>query len=93
MLNRGWMKLNLDKMNVLFVGSNSTLGNGITSTLGRVVLKAQVCSLGVSLNPVPLMDAQVAAADRNVYYQLRSLCQLCPFLGDQGVATVTISMT
>ena len=35
------------------------------------------------------LDAQVSAVARNVFAQLKLLCQLCPFLEMSNLATVT----
>lgn len=68
------MTLNPDKAKVLLVGSNLTLGNGVTLVLdgAALPLKAHVHRLGVFLD---------VFVDRSVYYQFRRGQELRSFLG------------
>lgn len=70
------LKLNPFNAEFLLVESHSILGNGITLIVEGVVfsLKAHVCSLGVLLDPVLLLVAQVMLVARSAYYQLRFVC-------------------
>lgn len=51
--------LSADKMRVLFVGSNSTVGNGMLDRVA-LLLKVGVDHLAVFLDPILLLDVQVA---------------------------------
>ncbi|KAF7250284.1 Band 4.1-like protein 4A [Varanus komodoensis] len=49
----------------------------------------RVCSLGVLLDPELLLDTQVTAVARSAFHQLQLIHQLCPYLEDNCLATVT----
>lgn len=51
--------------------------------------KEQVCSLGVVLYSVLLLDKQVAGVARSVFQQLGLVGKLCPFWKQRDIASVT----
>lgn len=67
------MKLNLDKMEIMLVGSNSILESGIMPILDEValLLKDRVHRMGVLLDPVLVLDIQVVAVSSSAFHQLR----------------------
>lgn len=67
------LRLNLNKMEGLLVGSSSVLRSGCTLMQAVVALtpKASVCtSFGILLDAGLLLDVQVIAIARSVYQQL-----------------------
>ncbi|KAF7246443.1 Protein NEL [Varanus komodoensis] len=87
----GWMranklKLNPDKTEVLLVG-----GSGFGEGDLKVALppRDKVRSLGVLLDPELSLEAQVTAAARSAFLQLRLIHQLHPYLEYNCLATVT----
>lgn len=69
------MNINPDNMVVLLVGSTLVLGSVYIPILDRVrvtlISKGSVESLEVLLDPWLLLDAQVVAMARGLYYQLK----------------------
>ncbi|KAF7246012.1 Macrophage mannose receptor 1 [Varanus komodoensis] len=92
----GWMranklKLNPDKMEVLLVGGSGFGEGGFDLVLNGVALplRDKVRSLGVLLDPELSLEAQVTAAARSAFLQLRLINQLRPYLNYDCLATVT----
>ncbi|KAF7243976.1 Lysozyme C, partial [Varanus komodoensis] len=92
----GWMranklKLNPDKTEVLLVGSSGFGEGELNLVLNGVALppRDKVRSLGVLLDPEFSLEAQVTAAARSAFLQLRLILQLCPYLECDCLATVT----
>lgn len=54
-----------------------------------MVIKASVCSLGVLLDLMLLMDVQKVVVAKSVYYQLRLVWQLQPILSQRDLDTIT----
>ncbi|KAF7254804.1 RNA-directed DNA polymerase from mobile element jockey [Varanus komodoensis] len=82
---------NPDKTEVLLVGE-SGLGEGeLNLVLNGVALplRDKVRSLGVLLDPELSLEAQVTAAARSAFLQLRLIHQLRPYLENVCLATVT----
>ncbi|KAF7248106.1 Zinc finger and SCAN domain-containing protein 29 [Varanus komodoensis] len=96
----GWMranklKLNPDKTEVLLVGG---LGFGVGHldlVLNGVALplKDRVRSLGVLFDPELSLEAQVTAVARSAFLQLQLIHQLCPYLENDCLATVTYALS
>ncbi|XP_053120143.1 uncharacterized protein LOC128330801 [Hemicordylus capensis] len=91
----GWMgenklKLNPDKTEVLIVRGRNSRDVFDLPVLDRVTLpqKEQVRSLGVLLDQRLSLVSQVEAVARGAFYQLRLICQLCPFLEINDLKTV-----
>ncbi|KAF7247742.1 thiamine pyrophosphokinase 1 [Varanus komodoensis] len=92
----GWMranklKLNPDKMEVLLFGGSGFGEGEVNLVLNGVALplRDKVRSLGVLLDPELSLEAQVTAAARSAFLQLRLIHQLCPYLEYDCLATVT----
>ncbi|KAF7246415.1 Serine/threonine-protein kinase RIO3 [Varanus komodoensis] len=92
----GWMranklKLNPDKTEVLLVGGSGFREGELNLVLNRVALppRDKVRSLGVLLDPELSLEAQVTAAARSAFLQLRLIHQLRPYLECDCLATVT----
>lgn len=51
-------------------------------------LKCQLCTLGLLLDPVLLLDGQVTAVSRGGFYRVRLLCQLNPSLEKRTLTKV-----
>ncbi|KAF7251593.1 Apoptosis-resistant E3 ubiquitin protein ligase 1 [Varanus komodoensis] len=92
----GWMRANKlkhnpDKTEVLLVGGSGFGMGDLGLVLNGVALplKDRVCSLGVLLDPEPSLEAQVMAVARSAFLQLWLIHQLCPFLENDCLATVT----
>ncbi|KAF7246806.1 Chorion-specific transcription factor GCMa, partial [Varanus komodoensis] len=92
----GWMranklKLNPDKTEVLLVGGSGFGEGGFDLVLNGVALplRDKVRSLGVLLDPEHSLEAQVTAAARSAFLQLRLINQLRPYLEYDCLATVT----
>uniref|UniRef100_A0A8D2ITX9 G-protein coupled receptors family 3 profile domain-containing protein n=1 Tax=Varanus komodoensis TaxID=61221 RepID=A0A8D2ITX9_VARKO len=54
-----------------------------------ILLRPEVHSLGVVLNPELSLEAQVTAVVRSTFLQLRLIHQLCPYLENDCLVTVT----
>ncbi|KAF7250121.1 Butyrophilin subfamily 2 member A1 [Varanus komodoensis] len=92
----GWMranklKLNPDKTEVLLVGGSGFGEGELNLVLNGVALppRDKVRSLGVLLDPELSLEAQVTAAARSAFLQLRLIHQLRPYLEYDCLATVT----
>lgn len=57
-----------------------------------LILQVSVRSLGVLLDSGLWFDIQVMAMAWNDYYQLRLVCQFCPFLDKKNQAMVTYTL-
>lgn len=70
------LRLNHDKTKILMKGPNLAARRGYTLMFNRVALtlKDQVCSLGVLLDTVWLLDKQGAAMARSAFHQLQLVC-------------------
>ncbi|KAF7246159.1 putative RNA-directed DNA polymerase from transposon BS [Varanus komodoensis] len=83
----GWMranklKLNPDKTEVLLVGGSGFGEGGFDLVVNGIALplRDKVRSLGVLLDPELSLEAQVTAAARSAFLQLRLINQLRPYL-------------
>ncbi|KAF7252107.1 putative RNA-directed DNA polymerase from transposon BS [Varanus komodoensis] len=92
----GWMranklKLNPDKTEVLLVGGSGFGEGDLNLVLNGVALppRDKVRSLGVLLDPELSLEAQVTAAARSAFLQLRLIHQLRRYLEYDCLATVT----
>ncbi|XP_061470050.1 uncharacterized protein LOC133379228 [Rhineura floridana] len=95
----GWMranklKLNPNKTEMLLVGGPSAQMVDVRPVLDGVTLplKEQVRSLGVLLDPLLSLEAQVASVAQNAFYQLRLVAQLRPYLSKEHLASVIHAM-
>lgn len=66
------LKPNPNKMEILWVGSQASLGTGSIPSLAEVALtpSMSVCSLGIILDLGILFDVQLAALARGAYSNL-----------------------
>ncbi|KAF7251997.1 hypothetical protein EYD10_02590 [Varanus komodoensis] len=92
----GWLRanklrLNPDKMEVLLVGGMGFGMGDLDLVLNGVALplRDRVCSLGVLFDPELSLEAQVTAVARSAFLQLWLIHQLCPYLENDCLATVT----
>ncbi|KAF7236187.1 putative RNA-directed DNA polymerase from transposon BS [Varanus komodoensis] len=92
----GWMranklKFNPDKTEVLLVGGSGFGEGELNLVLNGVALppRDKVRSLGVLLDPELSLEAQVTAAARSAFLQVRLIHQLRPYLEYDCLATVT----
>ncbi|KAF7236386.1 Small glutamine-rich tetratricopeptide repeat-containing protein alpha [Varanus komodoensis] len=85
------LKLNPDKTEVLLVGGSGFREGELNLVLNGVALplRDKVRSLGVLLDPELSLEAQVTAAARSTFFQLRLIHQLRPYLEYDCLATVT----
>ena len=85
------VRLNPDKSEVLLVGAPPNRLKGNFPALDGVTLplKDRVHSLGVLLDPGLILEAQVDSVSRGAFLHLRRIYQLCPYLDERSLATVT----
>ncbi|KAF7241218.1 Nuclear cap-binding protein subunit 1-B [Varanus komodoensis] len=85
------LKLNPDKKEVLLVGGSGFGEGGYDLVLNGVALplRDKVRSLGVLLDPELSLEAQVTAAARSAFLQLRLINQPRPYLEYDCLAMVT----
>ena len=85
------LRLNPDKLEVLLVGALPHRLKGHFPALDgvKLPLKDRVHSLGVLLDPGLTLEAQVDSVSRAAFLQLQRIYQLCPYLDEQILATVT----
>lgn len=88
------LRLHPDKMEVLLVEPDSALGGDYDLKVAGVALprKNQLSSQGVLLALTLLLDKQIAAVARGLFYQLQLVCQLHPFLEKKDQASVTLAV-
>ncbi|KAF7245550.1 hypothetical protein EYD10_08337 [Varanus komodoensis] len=92
----GWMranklKLNPDKTEILLAGGSGFREGELNLVLNRVALplRDKVRSMGVLLDPELSLEAQLTAVARSAFFQLRLIHQLCPYLENDCLVTVT----
>ncbi|XP_062822834.1 uncharacterized protein LOC100554203 isoform X4 [Anolis carolinensis] len=89
-MRRNKLRINPDKTEALLVSRSSDWGIGWQPVLDGVALplKSQVRSLGVLLDSVLMLEAQVSAVAGRAFAQLKLVRQLRPYLVKSDLTTV-----